>query len=875
MDLAGCLRERFGLELFRPGQREVIESVLGGRDCLCVMPTGGGKSLCYQLPSLVQPGLTVVVSPLIALMKDQVDALVARGIRATLINSTLDAATQVERIAAVERGEYDLVYVAPERFRSTRFNEAMGRTRIALLAVDEAHCISEWGHDFRPDYTRLGLARKRLGRPTTIALTATATDQVRRDICEQLELADPQVFITGFDRPNLHYEVRYASGENAKRQALADVVGATPGAGIVYCASRKRCDEVSEVFRNELGRNSVVYHAGLQVEERRRAQEAFMRASDAIVVATNAFGMGVDKPDIRFVIHYNIPGTIEAYYQEAGRAGRDGLPSRCVLLYAAGDRFIQEFFIESEYPSREVVGAIYQFLSRQEADPIELTQAEIKERLGLSISEMGVGASLKLLEGAGLIERLRPRENMALVRVDSEVSLVPLLPTQATVQRRVLAALERLVAAARGDAYFAPHDLARRLELEPPQLLRAIHELEERLPVRYIPPFRGNAVEMLDRARKPDDLGINFALLEERKAREYEKLEEMIGYATSARCRRRTILGYFGDPSPVKCGQCDNCATRPGSSAAAAGAEPRTKSTRGTPEPGSATAVVRKILSGVARTQGRFGKTTVAAMLCGSRSQAIERWGLQKLSTYGLLTEFRQAEIVQILDNLLAAGWVVQEEVERFRPVIHLSPMGWEVMKGTRDADCVWRLAPELLAKLGGRSRSRREPAARSGAQPAHDLENALEQPSASGPNVLHPFRGSDAERRGAPEGSGPAASPSHPSAVEAVREHLPGYYWTWRLLERGFSAADCAAIRSLDVETVLEHALAAARSAHPVPLAAFLGPAELEVMYAVLGLDATAAVDRLPEGLPPGVRSQHIELFRLELERSGEASQA
>src|SRR3954470_24118564 len=417
IDLERTLRERFGLEQFRPGQRAVIESVIGGRDVLCVMPTGGGKSLCYQLPALLLPGLTLVVSPLIALMKDQVDVLHQRGIRATLLNSTLDPAEQRARLIEIEAGHYDLIYVAPERFRSGRFVEAMARVRPALLAVDEAHCISEWGHDFRPDYARIGIARRRLGDPACIALTATATDLVRRDIADQLDLRDPAQFVTGFDRPNLGYAVVEARRDADKLAALAEVLDQNPGPAIIYASSRARCESVGQYLERELRRSAVVYHAGLTREERTAAQERFMSGEADVVVATNAFGMGVDKADIRSVVHFNMPGTLEAYYQEAGRAGRDGGAARCVLLFAFGDRFLQEMFIENEYPPAEVVYKIYNLLREQDADPIELTQADIREAAHIELNESAVGSALKILEGAGAIEKFLPRENMAIVGV--------------------------------------------------------------------------------------------------------------------------------------------------------------------------------------------------------------------------------------------------------------------------------------------------------------------------------------------------------------------------------------------------------------------------------------------------------------------------
>ncbi len=296
-----------------------------------------------------------------------------------MLNSTLDPAEQRARLAEIEAGRYDLVYVAPERFRSPRFVETMLRVRPALLAVDEAHCISEWGHDFRPDYARIGVARRQIGSPPCIALTATATDLVRRDIADQLELRDPEQFVTGFDRPNLSYAVVDARRDADKLVALAGVLDRAPGSSIIYASSRNKCEAVGQFLTDHLKRRAVVYHAGLSRDERTEAQDRFMAGEVEVVVATNAFGMGVDKANIRSVIHYNLPGTLEAYYQEAGRAGRDGQNARCVLLYAPGDRFLQEMFIDNEYPPPDAVYHVYDYLRKLDADPIELTHAEIKE----------------------------------------------------------------------------------------------------------------------------------------------------------------------------------------------------------------------------------------------------------------------------------------------------------------------------------------------------------------------------------------------------------------------------------------------------------------------------------------------------------------
>jgi ATP-dependent DNA helicase RecQ len=346
-ELREQLQNLFGLDEFRPRQREVIEEVLRARDCLCVMPTGAGKSLCYQLPAAMLGGLTVVVSPLISLMEDQVQQLTESGIPAMLLNSSLNMSQQREVIAKLHQGFTGLLYLAPERCFAGTFQNTLDLLRPKLLAIDEAHCISQWGHDFRPEYSRLGEVRKRLGEPPTIALTATATEDVRGDIIERLGLVEPAVVITGFDRPNLGYESRRVTKKDEKHAELISLWKKEPGTGIVYCATRKAVDEVTPLLSAMLkGRPVIPYHGGMTADARTANQERFMETPAAIAVATNAFGMGINKPDIRLVVHYNMPGTLEAYYQEAGRAGRDGLPARCVMLFSFQDKFTQDFFIE-------------------------------------------------------------------------------------------------------------------------------------------------------------------------------------------------------------------------------------------------------------------------------------------------------------------------------------------------------------------------------------------------------------------------------------------------------------------------------------------------------------------------------------------------
>src|SRR5438874_5702972 len=346
-DLREHLQNLFGLDDFRPAQRGVIEDVLAGRDVLCVMPTGAGKSLCYQLPTSVQGGLTIVVSPLISLMADQVQQMRDEGLPAMLINSSQSATEQREAIAELHRGFEGLLYVAPERFASASFMASLEHLLVKLFAADEAHCISQWGHDFRPDYSQLGAVRAKLGSPPTIALTATATDDVRADIIRRLELRESSMVVTGFDRPSLAYESRRTSKNVEKDRALIDLLRQELGSGIVYCSTRKAVDGITAMLSENLTDRPVfAYHAGMDQAARASNQERFMTTPRAVAVATNAFGMGINKPDIRFVIHYNIPGTLEAYYQEAGRAGRDGQLARCIVLFSFQDKFTQEFFID-------------------------------------------------------------------------------------------------------------------------------------------------------------------------------------------------------------------------------------------------------------------------------------------------------------------------------------------------------------------------------------------------------------------------------------------------------------------------------------------------------------------------------------------------
>ena len=399
-----ALQKYFGFSGFLDGQEEVISEIVSGRDGLVVMPTGGGKSLCFQVPALCFHGVTLVISPLIALMKDQVDALVGRDIKATVINSTLSWPEQKERLDGMRQGKYKLVYVAPERFRAESFLSALKDIEISLFAVDEAHCLSQWGHDFRPDYLRLGRALEKIGRPQCVALTATATPMVREDIMQVLGLRGPFERVSGFSRPNLSLAITAVEKAAQKDERMRAVIAAHK-TGIVYCATRKKVEAVSETLAS-WGLKCVAYHGGMSDQERERAQNVFISRKADVAVATNAFGMGIDRSDVRFVIHYEVPGSVEAYYQEAGRAGRDGEASVCELLFNYADTRTQEFFIEGANPTAAVIRSIYQYLLN-EADrdyEIHRTLDEIAEGADVK-NAMSVGSALSVLARAGYIER--------------------------------------------------------------------------------------------------------------------------------------------------------------------------------------------------------------------------------------------------------------------------------------------------------------------------------------------------------------------------------------------------------------------------------------------------------------------------------------
>ncbi len=587
-DASAGLQRLFGYAEFRPGQREAVDAVMAGRDVLAVMPTGSGKSLCYQLPALLSDGVTLVVSPLIALMEDQHAALRNRGLEGVeMLSSSMTPAAVDAALQRIGGGASRLVYVAPERFSSRRFLDAIGAAGVARLAVDEAHCLSEWGHDFRPDYLRLADVRERLGSPPTIALTATATSRVSKDIVSALRLRDPLMLRTGFDRRNLAFAVVPVAGDHAKPAMLMRLLHA-PGAlpAVVYCGRRRTCEEVTETLA-AAGIRAAAYHAGITGQRRSATLDGFLAGDLDVVAATTAFGMGIDKPDVRSVVHWSLPASPEEYYQQAGRAGRDGDSARCTLLYSPRDK-----------------GLIVFFINRAKVESGDLS---------------GVHRRLAEAADAGGVFRVAERD-------------VP-----AEEPRAAVAALERAGA----------------LELFPAPMGT----------------FAGRIADTkLSRAHLAAALVAGKRVERQR----WDRLKAIDGYATSDRCRRETLLRYFGDepvrPLPEPC--CDRCGWTPIAGEDLSPAAMPAARTR----PGLAADAEGAILQAVDETAGAVGRTRLSQILRGSSGRALRAAGHDALGSYGALAGTTDSDVLDRIDRMIAAGTL--EKTEGFYPLVRRPAAG-------------------------------------------------------------------------------------------------------------------------------------------------------------------------------------------------------
>jgi ATP-dependent DNA helicase RecQ len=568
MNLDSLLHAYWGFESFRPLQREIVESVVSGRDTLAILPTGGGKSLCFQIAGLARGGVTIVVSPLIALMQDQVDHLSRMSLPAAYINSTLPPEEIERRLSLAERGTIRYLYLAPERLNHPTLIHRLPRLPIKLLAIDEAHCISQWGHDFRKAYLELSTFRERLPGVPTLALTATATPAVRNEIVQRLKLVNPQIFVQSFCRPNLRYSVLY---EHNREEKMMEIIRNVGGSGIVYTRARKTAEELAE-YISQRGISAVAYHAGLGTNARESAQNAWIDDRVQVVVATVAFGMGIDKSNVRFVIHYGMPQDLESYYQEAGRAGRDGRVAFPVLFYRPADKkmLFDTFF--SRFPDKKTVEIVYETM----CDDCGITRSAgvsadvFAPRTDLwakkaGVSQDAVRVVLRWLADGGYIHYSDEGERHGWIKMIHTDEAILELRRRRPDYDHFFDGLLRYFGGRifTESVRFETAILAGRLHLAPDQLFTKLNYLKNIQLLDFQPPLDEPGIRFLCPRQK-----INFELLgwdeiERRRKHEWTKLEQMVRYAERTdRCRSVMISEYFGEKGVQACGKCDNCLQR-------------------------------------------------------------------------------------------------------------------------------------------------------------------------------------------------------------------------------------------------------------------------------------------------------------------------
>ncbi|MCX7737372.1 MAG: RecQ family ATP-dependent DNA helicase [Candidatus Kapabacteria bacterium] len=563
-DLKAALKRLFAFNDFLPGQLDIIKSIFERRDTLAVMPTGAGKSLCYQLPAALLDGTAIVISPLIALMQDQVESLKNTNLRSAAINSSQSYSEIMETISLAIQGKYKLIYIAPERLESKQFINDLKNIKISFLAVDEAHCISEWGHDFRPSYLNIANVIDNISNIPKIALTATATPEVQDDIIKSLRMKNPKRVVTGFDRKNLSY---ITINTDEKEEFLKNIVKNYKDPVIIYSGTRKRVEH----FTNHLaknGINSLAYHAGMSGELRISNQKKFMNDESQVIVATNAFGLGINKLNVRAVIHCDLTQTLEAYYQEAGRAGRDGLPSDCILLYNSSDRNLQNFFIDCNFPSKNNFIDVYNFLKKvitEKNNQINYSDFNISVFAKMhGLSELKLNTILNIFEKNNLIKIINDNPYSYIKLTMDAANLRELYYSTDLRQKIVLEYLLRNIPASAYQEY-KKVDLAKisetvGLSLKEYKEQLKILELSGVLSIKGL----SNGNKIMINVDEEDDVlkRINFEKLELRKQRAYQKLEKVIEFAETKSCKRNFILEYFSELSyNGECGRCSSCKT--------------------------------------------------------------------------------------------------------------------------------------------------------------------------------------------------------------------------------------------------------------------------------------------------------------------------
>ena len=678
--LDDALHNNFDFEGFRPGQTDAIAASLRGESVLAVMPTGAGKSLCYQLASILLPGTTLVISPLIALMKDQLDGLPAGVARqATTLNSTLEGTELDARLARTAEGGYKMLYAAPERLRQRPFLHTLKRAQVSLLVVDEAHCVSLWGHDFRPDYHFIASAWRELGQPPILGMTATATPRVRDDI--QSALSQMRLVAVDVHRPNLRLEARQFAKDSEKQRALLALCQEIKGSGIVYASSRKKCEDLATMLRRH-GVKAIHYHAGIR--DRAATQDRFMRDEARVVVATIAFGMGIDKADVRFVIHYSPPKALENYYQEAGRAGRDGLPARCILFFSNGDkanltRWTHQGALHREFLQR-VYATLRRWLGKGGVGLVSL--ADLERELGDDPTHLRV--AVHFLETAGLVQRgfdLPRAASLTLVREPNEED----------------AQLARFIETAR---LRQGQNVTRNLmavcteaELDPRTLEANLLQWHDDGWLRY----HGTGRDMLlELPPPPPDSGPRVdAMLAEYRAGQDGRVAEIMAYATTTRCRHGHISAYFGGRPIERCESCDNCL---GLSTRQAPARPQRAPSKPRPAgpPVATMDAARTVVEGVTRLPYPLGSTGLAKALQGAGTSSI---GADRFQDFGALAGWTQVAIRQLIAQLLEEDFLEQFEKNSY-PLLQLGNRGQQWLEGKGEAPT--SLAPPKSKAVDG-----------------------------------------------------------------------------------------------------------------------------------------------------------------------------
>jgi ATP-dependent DNA helicase RecQ len=566
MNIFEILQTYWGFSQFRTGQQAVIESVISGRDTIAILPTGGGKSLCYQVPALAMDGITMVITPLIALMKDQVEGLQTRGISAACMHSGLKQHEIDQMWTDAEFGRFKLLYVSPERLKSDMFLARAERLPVRLLAVDEAHCISEWGDHFRPAYLDIPAARILLKNPPIIAVTATATPKVRQDIREKLALESPFELVQGFDRPNITWSVFRMDNKRAK---VLEILQKVQGSGILYASTRKHV-EAWAAWLNEQNIAAFAYHGGMETQARSAIQDKWMKNQGRVMVATNAFGMGIDKPDVRFVIHTDLPANLEAYYQEAGRAGRDGKRSFAILLWQKEDIATQESMIEEGFPDAASVQQVYDAvcnlaqvpLGSEWETPLLVNQAAVTQQTGLSGGK--IKQAITMLQRAGVWQSLPHSPFKVQIRFKQPIETLRDYAQRET-NPKLTAFIQDLIRAVNAEAFTSWYDLdlrtlARRTNLSDERLRKGLDFLAIRELLAWKSSDDGQQLQLLQPRTQSVVMDHSGVLAAKKRAK--QRLKFMMRYAAAMTCRRHFLLSYFGETSSPNCGTCDVCLGR-------------------------------------------------------------------------------------------------------------------------------------------------------------------------------------------------------------------------------------------------------------------------------------------------------------------------